>query len=339
MLWEPDTLARVLDELGVRVHRLGARRGPAALLIVPRLRRLLRARRFDAVHTQVLWASITGRIAGTLAGVKVMSHVLNVDPGRSRNAELGSSVARKVRIVGALDEWTGRLLVDRFIAISDAVRAHPIRGGSWDRRKISVVDRGQDVEALRADAEREPSPPLEEVGQPLILSIGRLAPQKGHRYLLRAMADVVHECPTAQLLVAGEGHLATELRAIADPLGDHVRFLGLRHDVPALLARADLFVFPSLWEGVGNALREAMLLGRTVVATDIPAHREYLTDRIDGLLVAPADAEALASAILRLLREPEEAADIGKRAAETAARFDIRRTTRELESVYEEVLR
>ncbi|MDP9242306.1 MAG: glycosyltransferase [Actinomycetota bacterium] len=339
MLWEPDTLARDLDELGVRVHKLGARRGPAALLVVPRLRRLLRRRRFDAAHTQVLWASITGRIAGRLAGVKVISHVLNVDPGRSRNADLPSSVALKVRIVGALDEWTGRLLVDRFIAISEAVRAHPIRGRSWDRSKISVVDRGQDVEALTADAERQPSPPLGETGQPVILSVGRLAPQKGHRYLIRAMADVVHEYPSAQLLVAGEGHLADELKAIADPLGDHVHFLGVRRDVPALLVRADVFVFPSLWEGVGNALREAMLLGKPVVATDIPAHRGYVTDGIDGLLVPPADAEALASAVLRLLREPEEAAGIGKRAAETAARFDIRRTTRELESVYDEVLR
>jgi glycosyltransferase involved in cell wall biosynthesis len=82
-----------------------------------------------------------------------------------------------------------------------------------------------------------------------------------------------------------------------------------------------------------------MLLGKPVVATDIPAHRGYVTDGIDGLLVPPADAEALASAVLWLLRDPEEAASIGKRAAETAARFDIRRTTRELESVYDEVLR
>jgi glycosyltransferase involved in cell wall biosynthesis len=339
MLWEPETLAGELQELGIPVHRLRATRGPASLFVVLRLARLLRKRRFDAVHTQVLWASITGRIAGRLARVKVISHLANVDPEDTRSAELTRTLALKIRMVGALDEWTGRRLVDRFIAISEAVRAHPIRGRSWDRRRISVVDRGQDVQALRAEADRKPSPSLEHVGEPLILSVGRLAPQKGHRYLLRAMADVVHEYPSAQLLVAGEGHLADELKAIADPLGDHIRFLGVRRDVPALLVRADVFVFPSLWEGVGNALREAMLLGKPVIATDIPAHRGYVTDGIDGLLVPPADAEALASAVLRLLREPEEAAGIGKRAAETAARFDIHRTTRELESVYEEVLR
>ena len=338
MLWDPDTLAPEIHALGIRVHRLRARRGPSALLRVPRLARLLRRRRFDAVHTQVLWASVMGRIAGRLARVRVISHILNVDPGRTRLHETGSLLALKIRLVGALDELTGRLLVDRFVAISEAVREHPIRGRSWPRDRISVVDRGQDLEALSAEAAREPSPPVESLGGPVLLSVGRLAPQKGHRYLLRAMGDVVHESPNAQLLLAGEGHLHEELHALADPLGDHVRFLGLRGDVAALLRRSDVFVFPSLWEGVGTALREAMLLGRPVVASDIPAHREFVTHGVDGLLVPPADAEALATAILRLLRDPEEAAAIGRRAAESAARFDIRRTTRELQDIYDEVI-
>jgi glycosyltransferase involved in cell wall biosynthesis len=179
---------------------------------------------------------------------------------------------------------------------------------------------------------------VESLGGPVLLNVGRLAPQKGQRYLLRAMGDVVHESPNAQLLLVGEGHLHEELRALADPLGEHVRFLGLRDDVAALLRRSDAFVFPSLWEGVGTALREAMLLGRPIVASDIPAHREFVTHGVDGLLVPPADAEALATAILRLLRDPEEAAAIGRRAAESAARFDIRRTTRELQAIYDEVI-
>jgi glycosyltransferase involved in cell wall biosynthesis len=338
MLWDPDTLASEISALGIPVHRLRARRGPAALLRIFRLARLLRRRRFDAVHTQVLWASITGRIAGRLARVKVISHVLNVDPGRTRLGEVGSVLALKIRLVGALDELTGRSLVDRFVAISQAVREHPIRGRSWPRDRISVVDRGQDVEALSTEAALEPSPPIESLHGPVVLTVGRLAPQKGHRYLLRAMGDVVHEFPDARLLLAGEGHLHEELRALADPLGDHVTFLGLRGDVPALLRRSHVFVFPSLWEGVGTALREAMLLGRPVVASDIPAHREFVTHGVDGLLVPPADAEALAAAILRLLHDPEEAAAIGRRAARSAARFDIRRTTEELEAIYDDVI-
>src|SRR5205085_6371889 len=193
----------------------------------------------------------------------------SVDPGGTRRREVGAALSAKIGIVAAVDGWTGRRFVDRFVAISEAVREHPIRGRSWPRERISVVDRGQDVDALSAAAAREPSPALEGAGSPLVLTVGRLAPQKGQRYLLRAMADVVREFPSAQLLLAGEGHLEGELRAIADPLGDRVRFLGLRTDVPSLLARADVFAFPSLWEGVGTALREAMLLGRPAVASDI----------------------------------------------------------------------
>ncbi|MFL5736003.1 MAG: glycosyltransferase [Actinomycetota bacterium] len=338
VLWGPDTLAAEIHTLGIPVHRLHARRGPAALLRVPRMARLLRRGRFDAVHTQVLWASITGRIAGRLARVKVISHVLNVDPGHMRLREIGSLLGLKIRLLGMLDEVTGRFLVDRFVAISEAVRQHPIRGRSWPRERIAVVDRGQDVGALTSEASREPSSPFDGLGGPVLLGVGRLAPQKGHRYLLRAMGDVVREFPDALLLIAGEGHLREELGALADPLGDHVRFLGLRGDVPALLRRSDVFVFPSLWEGVGTALREAMLLGRPVVASDIPAHREFVTDGVDGLLVPPADAEALATAILRMLRDPSEAEAIGNRAAASASRFDIRRTTEELEAIYDEVI-
>ena len=171
-----------------------------------------------------------------------------------------------------------------------------------------------------------------------MVCVGRLAPQKGHRYLIDAMPSVLSEHPGARLLMVGDGHLVRSLRERAEPLGDGVAFLGLRHDVPALLALSDVFVFPSLWEGVGLSLREAMIVGRPVVATNIPAHREYVIDGETGILVRAADPSALAEAILRVVGDPDEARAMGKRAAESTAGFDIRVTTRELEVVYEEVL-
>ena len=87
-LWEPSPLRADLEAAGVRVHRIGVRPGPGAFLAIPRIRKLLRAGRFDAIHTQVLWSSITGRIAGRLAGVKVVSHIANVETGGFRDREL-----------------------------------------------------------------------------------------------------------------------------------------------------------------------------------------------------------------------------------------------------------
>src|SRR5256885_12116159 len=138
-LWGPDTLAGDIEAAGVTVHRVGVRPGPAALKGVPAVTRLLREGRFDAVHTQVLWASVVGRAAGRRAGAKVVSHIANVETGGFRDRELAPAIALKARIAAKLDELTGRLWVDRFVAISDAVRADPIRGRSWDRAKIDVV--------------------------------------------------------------------------------------------------------------------------------------------------------------------------------------------------------
>jgi glycosyltransferase involved in cell wall biosynthesis len=339
-LWGPAPLRADLEELGVPVTEIGASRGPRALLAVSKVRRLLERGRFDAIHTAIVWASIVGRIAGHRAGVRVISHIANVDPQGAEASELSARTARKARLVARLDEWTGRRYVDRFVAITEAVRARPIRGASWDRSKIDVVLRGQDLATLRAEAAAEPDPPVEDPGDPSIVVVARLSPQKGHRHLLDAMPAVLAEHPRARLLVCGDGALRAELeaRAVSLSLGDRVAFLGVRRDARALMARADAFVFPSLWEGQGNALLEAMAVGAPIVASRIPAVEETIRDGEDGVLVPPANPAALSEALLGLLRDRGRAREMGARAAASAERFDIRATTRELEAVYARVL-
>ncbi|MEA2550429.1 MAG: hypothetical protein QOE25_198, partial [Actinomycetota bacterium] len=233
----PYDNARAISDAGVPVHRLGIRPGPWAMVAVLRVRRLLKRGRFDAVHTQVVWASIAGRNAGRLAGVKVISHIANVDAMGLDGPERSAVIARKARLIARLDDWTGRHLVDRFVAISDAVREHPVRGPSWDQAKISVVLRGQELASLR-DRSTEPiSPPLPHGPTgPQILVVARLSEQKGHRYLFEALPGVFDAFPDARVLICGDGHLREELRRRAAGLGPHVEFLGIRADVLALLA-------------------------------------------------------------------------------------------------------
>ena len=338
-LWEPSPLRADLEAAGARVHRIGVRPGPGAFLAIPRIRRLLRAGRFDAIHTQVLWSSITGRIAGRFAGVKVVSHIANVETGGFRDRELSPGTARKARLLARLDGWTGRRFVDRFVAISEAVRDDPIRGAGWDRSRIDVVLRGQELDELRRRAAEPAYLMTAHSGSPMLLCVGRLAEQKGYRFLLEAMPAILAEHPDARLLLAGDGHLLRALQEQAAPLGDRVNFLGIREDVPALVAAADLFVFPSLWEGQGNALLEAMAVGAAIVATDIPSTRETVTDGEHALLVPPGDATALAAAVNRLLAEPALAARQADAARVRAQDYDIERTTRDLEAVYGRLLR
>jgi glycosyltransferase involved in cell wall biosynthesis len=337
-LWEPSPLRADLESAGARVHLIGVRPGAGAFRAIPRIRRLLRTGRFDAIHTQVLWASITGRIAGRLAGVTVISHIANVETGGFRDRELEAGTARKARLLAGLDGWTGRRFVDRFVAISEAVRTDPIRGAGWDRSRIDVVLRGQELDRLHGRAEEPVTPPLDATGSPTLLCVGRLAEQKGHRFLLEAMPAILSEHSDALLLLAGDGHLLRDLQDRARPLGDHVSFLGVREDVPPLMAAADLFVFPSLWEGQGNALLEAMAIGAPIVATDIPSTRETVTDGEHALLVPPGDAAALAAAVNRLLADPALAARLADAARLRARDYDIERTTRDLEAVYARVL-
>jgi glycosyltransferase involved in cell wall biosynthesis len=336
-LWEPGLLGREIRDLGVPVHRLRAPRGDWSLTAIPRLRRLIASRHIDIVHTALVWSSIGGRIAGKLAGKKVVSHIVNADPEGWRDRVLPPRVARNTRIVARVDAVTGRLLVDRFVAVSEAARDAAISSSRWPARKIRVVRRGQDLEDLAARAAREPDPPLGDPGDPCILTVGRLMPQKGQRYLVDAMPRVLEEFPGARLLIAGEGSLRRMLEDRARAFKDRVAFLGLRRDVPSLLSRADLFVFPSLWEGQGNALIEAMAVGRPIVATRIPAVTEVIHDAETGVLARAGDAGALAEAMLRVLRDPVSADAMAGRAKEAAQQFDIRETTRDLEAVYDEL--
>ena len=337
----PQTLAPDVVAAGARHRSLGVARGPKALAAVPVLARRLRAGRFDIVHTALVWSSIAGRPAARRAGAAVVSHIANADPQGLDAPAVSPSVRRKQAVVNALDAWTGRRHVDRFVAITEAVRDRPIRGASWDRSRIDVVLRGVDLAEFDAAVAREPEPPIGAAEGPTVVAVGRLEPQKGHRHLVRAMPDVLREFPGARLLIAGDGNLRAELEAtVADlGLGSSVDLLGVRRDVPALLARADAFVLPSLWEGQSNALLEAMAAGVPIVATEIPAVAGTLRHDESGLLVAPGDHRTLGAAIRAVLRDPVGSKSMGAAArAIVEARHDIRSTTRRLEAVYERVL-
>jgi glycosyltransferase involved in cell wall biosynthesis len=196
---------------------------------------------------------------------------------------------------------------------------------------------GQAAPSHQAGPSRQPAPSRGAappgdlpVGRPLVLAVGRLAPQKGFATLLEAAASWQGLRPPPLLAIAGDGPLAAGLRARAAPLGDAVRFLGQRDDVPALLAAARVFVLPSLWEGQPLVLQQALRAGAAIVATRVGGIPAMTGDgsalRGDGtgegaggdagegvgegaaLLVAPGDAEALAAAVRDVLRDPALAA-------------------------------
>lgn len=172
-------------------------------------------------------------------------------------------------------------------------------------KPLVIYNAGVDPDVITA-AQSTPPETLPS-GQKLIVACGRLNPQKGYSYLLDAFKDVSASLK-AQLWILGEGELRASLESQIKSLGltDSVRLLGFKTNPYQYIARADLFVLSSLFEGFGNVIVEAMACGTPVVATDCPyGPAEIITPGVNGLLVPPADSPALSAAILQVLENPE----------------------------------
>src|SRR5207244_4140922 len=209
--------------------------------------------------------------------------------------------------------------------------------------KFATVHSGIDLARFRS-VQVDPAVKRKELGLPpdgvIVGTVGRLVPIKGLEWLLKAAPQVLAQFPQACFVIIGDGPLLSELKELASELGisPRVVFLGTRHDIPECLTALDLFVLPSLNEGMGRALVEAMAVGCPVVATCVGGIPDVVTDGATGLLVPPRDDRALADAILTLLRDRRLLAAYGEAAQRRVdERFDIETMVRSIERLYDEV--
>jgi glycosyltransferase involved in cell wall biosynthesis len=276
---------------------------------VLRLRHLLARRGADVVHAHGLRAGALAALAlapavrGPRIPLAVTVH--NAPPGRG---PAGVMYAALERIVARR--------ADAVVCVSGDLAARMRRLGAAGAglaqvpAPLAAVPDGGAVAAARAA--------IAGTGQPVVLAVGRLAPQKGMATLLAAAARWQGREPCPVVALAGVGPLAAALRAEADAGGIRVCFLGQRADVPALLAGADVVVVPSLWEGQPLIVQEALRAGRPLVASrtgGIPG----LTGQDAAVLVPPGDTDALAEAVLAVLDDPALAARLGAAALDRAA--------------------
>lgn len=274
---------------------------------------ILRAEKPRLLHTTLFDSDIVGRLAAWGTGIPVLTTLANTTYDPARIAGDTNLSPGKVNLVRAIDAFTARRLTDHFHAVSEAVKESAVEHLGVDPGLVTVVRRGRDPGRLgmRSDDRRRLA--RESLGfdaeARLILTVGRHEYQKGQAHLIDAFARISGRQPSAVLLIAGrEGNASESLRRKAEEGGvaDRVRFLGHRADVGDLMAAADVFVFPSLWEGLGGVLIEALALEVPIVSSDLAATREVVgADGASGILVAPGDVGALAAAIEDLLNDPE----------------------------------
>jgi len=318
-------LARQLADSGVRVEyfRLEKPFSPAcarALAAAFRLHRIVLA------HSHEFSMAVYGAWASWLAGVH---HVITMHGSRyyaqrlQRRVALRAAIACSGRTVavsrGLADAMSRDLIIRRSCleVIANGVR-HVAGDGTNVRHELGLMP-----------------------DDPLVVSVGNLYPVKGHQYLIDAAAALARRHPTLHLAIAGRGDLAEALAARARErgLGGRLHLLGLRSDVADVLAAADLFVLPSLSEGLPLALLEAMFAGLPIVASRVGEIPTALVDGECGVLVPPGDPAALAAALDRLLSDPEGARAHGARARRRAsAEYDVTHMARRYSSIYQHIL-
>lgn len=298
--------ADLARQSGVVVEEIGGRH---MALRLPALRARLRELRPDVVHTSLVQADLLGRLA-TFRTVPVVASLVNTTYGPYRRLDPQVSLP-KLRAVQAFDILTARTLTTHFHSITEAVRDAAIRDLRLPPERITVVPRGRDRSQMGEPSPERRACVREQLGigpnVPVLLNVGRQEHQKGQAVLLEAAKILAEGQPEAVWLVAGRaGNATSALRTKRSMLGldDQVQFLGHRTDVPDLLAAADVFVFPSHYEGLGGAVLEAMALEVPIVASDVPALREVLRQGAAGILLPAADPAAFATAVQDLLASP-----------------------------------
>jgi glycosyltransferase involved in cell wall biosynthesis len=242
--------------------------------------------------------------------------------------------------------WVFPFLFTREIGVSKTVVAalNKRPGSRLTRKKADLIYNGIDLSRFNLsdfDPLRKRKELSLPVKQPLIAIIGRLVEQKGHAYFFQAAQKIIHEIPGVHFLVIGSGPLWPLLQLQVKELGieQQVRFLGARSDVGEWLLTVDLLVSSSLWEGLSLVLLEGMAAGCPVVATDVSGSREILGNNEFGLLVPPADPQALAEAMLWQLKEPRREGLYQQAARQQAASFDIKKMAGLYERLYQSLLK
>ena len=296
---------------------------------------LWRKRRdYDLIHCHTLYLhAVAAIIIARVCGKKVLVKV---------------ACTRDYGDLAVIRRMTGASLLlavlrraDIFVAISSEVAAE-LRNARFPESRIRLVPNFVDVDHYHpaADKVRLRRELLLPEGVAIVLFAGRLTPQKGLTCLLEAWSRLADR-RGAQLLLLGDGSAAAELKAASARLGiaDSVNFAGVTDNVRDYLQAADLFVLPSLSEGLPNALLQAMACGLPCVATNIGGARDLIHDGSDGLLVEPGDAAGLSAAIARLLADDALTAALGTRArAVVERRYARELSVPEYAALYEELL-
>lgn len=300
--------------------------------------RLIRREKFTVVHTHCSKAGFIGRVAARVAGTPVVVHtfhILAAHEGLDRSTRLA---------YGALERGVRRF-AHRYVAVAPRVAREAVEQRIAPPGGVVVVPSAVDLDHIPV----APDPAVRsELGladdAPIVGTVGRIVAQKCPLDFVRMCAAIHAVRPDVRFVMVGDATLESQdleaqTRSEAERLGVPVIFTGFRHDAPRVAATFDVYVVPSLYEGLGRALTEAMASARPIVATAVNGVPDLVEPGVTGLLAAPQDPEGLAVAVMWMLDHPEEAREMGRRGRERVrVHFARSVMTGALDDLYSELL-
>ncbi len=324
---DPGVFADKMTLLGIPVISV-EKRGKVDFAVLRKLAGEFRSRKIEVVHTHLWGANFWGRIAARMAGVPVViAHEHGMQPWRK-----------------GLHFFLDRILApacDLVLFASREVMEGYRKKTGIPQSKCRFLPNG-----VACDYETEDREFLRRhmgwlASDRVILSVGRLSPEKGHEDLLRAFAEVVRLMPRAKLVLVGDGPQRGALQELGKRLGldGQVVFAGFQDDVSRWLIGADVYVQPSRREGLPLAVLEAMVLGLPVIATRVGDMEQVIESGQEGYLVPPEDPEAIAEKLLDVLQHPDLQGPVTAAARRTVQeRFSLDRMVEAVEEIYREEL-
>lgn len=323
------SLENAFSDRGILHKRLNIKTkfefAPRVLISAFKLAKLVRDEGIDVIHAHTRVSQVAGAIAAKLTGVAYITTCHGFFKKRAR---------------GIFDTWG-----DKIVAISDAVKEHLVCDLGVKDERIEVIYNGVDIDHFTADCTAgEIENAKRNLGLkkgPVIGTIGRLSSVKGQKFFIHAMVDVILKYPDAQAVIIGAGDEGVPLKNLARSLGisDSIHFLQSVSDTHSYLSIMDIFVFPSVKEGLGIALLEAMASGKACVASDAGGIRNAIEDGVTGLLTPVGNSDAIGKAILQLIGDSDTRKRLGHNARSLAIeKFSLDDMADKMIELYEGVI-
>lgn len=342
-LYTGDQLKPNLEDAGIKVYSLNIPGSRNFSKAAKELEKIYEKEKPDIIHSTLFRSDAVTRKLKSNFDIPLISSFVNNSYNELRFQNQPLSMQFKLKMVQLYDTYTSRK-VDYFISNSETIKQSKAKSTLVNLDKVKVIYRGRDIDKFANVEQTEDLEGLKKSlgieNKKVLLNVSRLIERKGQLDMINAMPAILKKFPDTVLLIAGHGVYEEKLNKRAKEVGleKEIKVLGRRPDVPQLLAIADLFVYPSYFEGLPGALIEAMLTEKIIVCSDIPENMECV-DENSAIIFKRGDVIDLTEKVLAAMDNEQKFEVLGKNARKIAAgKFDINQIAMEYEKTYDQVI-